>query len=155
MRVIDDSGENRGVLSLENALLLAEQAGLDLVEIVPNADPPVARVMNFGKFKYETQKKKSDARKKQKIITVKEIKIRPNIDTHDYEVKERAARRFLEEGNKVKVSMRFRGRENAHYDLGKEVLDRFAEDLSDISKIEFAPKMEGRQFIMVLASHIG
>ena len=136
---------------LDQFVPLAEEAGLDLVEVAPNADPPVCKILDFGKYKYEEQKKKNEARKKQKVIEVKEIKLRPGIDTHDYEVKMRAVHRFLEEGDKVKVTMRFRGREMAHQELGVKVLDRVKADLDAIAKVESAPKLEGRQMIMVVA----
>ena len=127
------------------------QVGLDLVEISPNADPPVCKLLDYGKYKYEAQKKASEARKKQRVIEVKEIKMRPNIDQHDYDVKMRSMNRFLGEGDKVKVTLRFRGREMAHQDLGRRVLDRVQQDLNDRVKVEQTPKMEGRQMIMVLA----
>ncbi len=130
---------------------LAEQHGLDLVEISPNANPPVCKVMDYGKFKYEQQKRESEARKKQKVIEVKEVKFRPNTDTHDYDVKMRNVLKFLEKGDKVKVTLRFRGREMAHQDLGRELLKRVAEDVGDLGKVENMPKMEGRQMIMVIA----
>jgi len=130
---------------------LADEAGLDLVEISPNASPPVCKIMDFGKFKYEQQKRESEARKKQKIIEIKEIKFRPNTDTHDYDVKMRSIRKFLDEGDKVKVTLRFRGREMAHLQLGRELLERVAADLEDEAKIENMPKMEGRQMIMMIA----
>lgn len=129
----------------------ADDAGLDLVEISPNAEPPVCKVMDYGKFKYEQQKKANEARKKQKVVDVKEVKLRPTIEKHDYDVKLRNARKFLEKGDKVKVSLRFRGREMAHQDLAREVVERFRDDLADLSKVELAPKMEGRQMLMVLA----
>ena len=129
---------------------MAEQAGLDLVEISPNAKPPVCKIMDFGKFKYEQQKRESEARKKQKVIEVKEVKFRPNTDTHDYEVKMRNVFKFLEAGDKVKVTLRFRGREMAHQNLGRELLERVAEDTKEIGKVENFPKMEGRQMIMVI-----
>ncbi|SMX42857.1 Translation initiation factor IF-3 [Actibacterium lipolyticum] len=129
---------------------LAEQAGLDLVEISPNAAPPVCKIMDFGKFKYEQQKRESEARKKQKIIEVKEVKFRPNTDTHDYDVKMRNVFKFLENGDKVKVTLRFRGREMAHQNLGRELLERVAEDIKDLGKVENMPKMEGRQMIMMI-----
>ncbi len=129
---------------------MAEKAGLDLVEISPNAAPPVCKIMDFGKFKYESQKRESEARKKQKIIEVKEIKFRPNTDTHDYEVKMRSVVKFLENGDKVKVTLRFRGREMAHQNLGRELLERVAEDVKEIGKVEHMPKMEGRQMIMMI-----
>ncbi|MBB6254919.1 translation initiation factor IF-3 [Nitrospirillum iridis] len=140
-----------GVVSLRDALIAAEEAGLDLVEVSPNAEPPVCKILDYGKFKYEAQKKAAEARKKQKIIEVKEIKLRPNIDDNDYDVKMRSARRFLEEGDKVKVTMRFRGREMAHQDLGMNVLVRVRELLDDMAKVEQMPKLEGKQMIMILA----
>mgnify|MGYP001427834760 FL=1 len=127
------------------------QVGLDLVEISPNADPPVCKLLDYGKYKYEAQKKASEARKKQRVIEVKEIKMRPNIDQHDYDVKMRSMNRFLGEGDKVKVTLRFRGREMAHQDLGRRVLDRVQQDLNDRVKVEQTPKMEGRQMTMVIA----
>ncbi len=151
IRVIDDQGEMKGVMSVAKALELADEAGLDLVEIAPGSVPPVCKILDYGKYKYEQQKKAAEARKKQKTIDVKEVKIRPGIEDHDYGVKLKNARRFLEGGDKVKVTMRFRGREMAHVDIGKNVLERFKEDLSDVSKVELEPKMEGRQTIMVLA----
>ncbi|EWY42611.1 translation initiation factor IF-3 [Skermanella stibiiresistens SB22] len=140
-----------GVVSIRDALIAAEEAGLDLVEVSPNADPPVCKILDYGKFKYEAQKRANEARKKQKIIEVKEIKMRPNIDDNDYDVKMRSARRFLEEGDKVKVTMRFRGREMAHQDLGMNVLVKVRDDLLEMAKVEQMPKLEGRQMIMVLA----
>ncbi|MBP2301598.1 translation initiation factor IF-3 [Azospirillum picis] len=138
-------------MSLRDALLAAEDAGLDLVEVAPQAEPPVCKILDYGRFKYEAQKKANEARKKQKIIEVKEIKLRPNIDDNDYEVKMRSARRFLEEGDKVKVTMRFRGREMAHQDLGMNVLVRVRDELDELAKVEQMPKLEGRQMVMVLA----
>jgi translation initiation factor IF-3 len=129
---------------------LADEAGLDLVEISPNASPPVAKIMDFGKFKYEQQKRESEARKKQKTIEVKEVKFRPNTDVHDYDVKMRNVFKFLENGDKVKVTMRFRGREMAHQNLGRELLERVADDTQEIGKVENMPKMEGRQMIMMI-----
>jgi translation initiation factor IF-3 len=129
---------------------LAQEAGLDLVEISPNATPPVCKIMDFGKFKYEQQKRESEARKKQKIIEVKEVKFRPNTDTHDYDVKMRSVTKFLENGDKVKVTLRFRGREMAHQNLGRELLERVAEDIKELGKIENMPKMEGRQMVMMI-----
>ena len=140
-----------GVVSLRDALLAAEDAGLDLVEIAPQAEPPVCKILDYGKYKFEAQKKANEARKKQKIIEVKEIKLRPNIDDNDYDVKMRAARRFLEDGDKVKVTMRFRGREMAHQDLGMNVLVRVRDELDELAKVEQMPKLEGRQMVMVLA----
>lgn len=142
----------KGVMATEDAIILAEDAGLDLVEVSPNADPPVCKILDYGKYKYEQQKKANEARKKQKIIDVKEVKIRPGIEDHDYQVKMRNARRFLEEGNKVKVTMRFRGREMAHQNIGMELLVRMKEELSDVGKVDLEPKLEGRQMIMVLSS---
>ena len=148
---MDAAGEMVGVGSIRDALIAAEEAGLDLVEVSPNADPPVCKILDYGKFKYEAQKRANEARKKQKIIEVKEIKMRPNIDDNDYDVKMRSARRFLEEGDKVKVTMRFRGREMAHQDLGMNVLIKVRDDLVEMAKVEQMPKLEGRQMIMVLA----
>ena len=130
---------------------LAEQVGLDLVEISPNAEPPVCKILDYGKFKYEVQKKKAEAKKKQKVIEIKEIKVRPNIDDNDYNIQMRSVRRFLEEGDKVKVTLRFRGRELAHQELGAKVLDRIRNEVADLAKVEQFPKMEGRQMIMVMA----
>ncbi|CAD0185794.1 Translation initiation factor IF-3 [Ruegeria sp. THAF57] len=129
---------------------LAADAGLDLVEISPNANPPVCKIMDFGKFKYEQQKRESEARKKQKVIEVKEVKFRPNTDTHDYDVKMKNVFKFLEKGDKVKVTLRFRGREMAHQNLGRELLERVAEDIKELGKVENMPKMEGRQMIMMI-----
>ena len=131
--------------------MLAEEAGLDLVEISPNATPPVCKIMDFGKYKYELQKREAEARKNQKIIEIKEVKFRPNTDTHDYEVKMRNVVRFLEGGDKVKVTLRFRGREMAHQNIGAELLNRVADDIAEIGKVENMPKMEGRQMIMMIA----
>ena len=151
VRLIDARGEMLGVLSLYQALAIADEAGLDLVEISPNAEPPVCKVLDFGKYKYELQKKENEARKKQKVIEIKEIKMRPGIDDHDYEVKKRAMVRFLEEGDKVKVTLRFRGREMVHQELGHQLLDRLKEDLGQLCKVEALPRMEGRQMTMVVA----
>jgi translation initiation factor IF-3 len=131
-------------------MILAEEAGLDLVEISPNATPPVCKIMDFGKFKYEQQKKESEARKKQKIIEVKEIKFRPNTDTHDYDVKMRSVLKFLQEGDKVKITLRFRGREMAHAELGRVLLERVAADVTDHGKVEAIPRLEGRQMVMMI-----
>ncbi|MEM7643204.1 MAG: translation initiation factor IF-3 [Pseudomonadota bacterium] len=150
IRLIGADGENVGVVSPARARQMAEDAGLDLVEISPNANPPVCKIMDFGKYKYETQKKEAEARKKQKTIEVKEVKFRPNTDTHDYDVKMRNVTRFLEAGDKVKVTLRFRGREMAHQNLGRELLERVAEDTKEIGKIENFPKMEGRQMVMMI-----
>jgi translation initiation factor IF-3 len=148
---VDAEGEMRGVMSVEEGIALAEEAGLDLVEVSPNAKPPVCKVLDYGKYKYEQQKKANEARKKQKTVDVKEVKIRPGTEKHDYEVKMRNARRFLEGGDKVKVTMRFRGREMAHQNIGMDLLIKMKEELAEISKVELHPKMEGRQMIMVLA----
>lgn len=139
------------MVTIQEALRVADEAGLDLVEISPNADPPVCKVLDFGKYKYEVQKKASEARKKQKVIEIKEIKLRPGIDTHDYDIKMRSANRFLEEGDKVKFTLRFRGRELAHQELGMKVLDRVRADLAALAKVEQWPRMEGRQMVMVVA----
>jgi translation initiation factor IF-3 len=151
VRVVDSRGEQLGVISITEAIRAAEEEGLDLVEVAPGADPPVCKILDFGKYKYEAQKKKNEARKKQKIIEIKEIKMRPSIDEHDYQVKIRNMRRFIDEGDKVKVTIRFRGRELAHQDLGLKVLDRVREELDEISKVELWPKVEGRQMVMVIA----
>ena len=150
IRLIGADGENVGVVTPERGVALAEDVGLDLVEISPNANPPVCKIMDFGKFKYEQQKRESEARKKQKTIEVKEVKFRPNTDTHDYDVKMRNVIRFLENGDKVKVTLRFRGREMAHQDLGRSLLERVADDIQELGKVENMPKMEGRQMIMMI-----
>jgi translation initiation factor IF-3 len=150
IRLIGADGENIGVISPDRALTLAEEAGLDLVEISPNATPPVAKIMDFGKYKYETQKKESEARKKQKVIEIKEIKFRPNTDTHDYEVKMRSVVKFLEGGDKVKITLRFRGREMAHAELGRKLLERVADDVTELGKIEAMARLEGRQMVMMI-----
>ena len=149
--VIDENGEKRGVLPIEEALALAEEAGLDLVEVAPNAEPPVCKILDYGKYKYQAQKRAAEARKKQKTIEVKEVKMRPTIDTHDYEVKMRNLRKFLSKGDKVKVTIRFRGRELAHTELGRELMERVLADAGDEVKVELMPKMEGRQMVMILA----
>lgn len=151
VRLIDHNGENVGVVSYENALERAEQVDLDLVELSPNANPPVCKILDFGKYKYEAQKKANVARKKQKTIEVKEIKMRPGIEMHDYDVKMRSIHRFITEGDKVKVTLRFRGREMVHQDRGMNVLQRVREDLGEIAKVEQFPKMEGRLLTMVVA----
>ncbi len=151
IRLIGADGENVGVVTPGRALAMAEEAGLDLVEISPNAVPPVCKIMDFGKFKYEQQKREAEARKKQKIIEIKEIKFRPGTDDHDYQVKMRAVLKFLEEGDKVKVTLRFRGREMAHQELGLELLNRVAGDVGDKGKVESMPKLEGRQMVMMVA----
>ncbi len=151
VRCIDPDGVQLGVLDTREAILKAEEFGLDLVEVQPNVDPPVCKILDYGKYKYEAQKRANEARKKQKIIEVKEIKLRPNIDEHDYQVKMRNIVKFLTGGDKVKVTLRFRGREMAHQELGANVLTRVREETEEIAKIEAMPKMEGRQMIMVLA----
>ncbi|MCC0077219.1 MAG: translation initiation factor IF-3 [Rhodobacter sp.] len=150
IRLIGAEGENVGVVTPSRALQMAEEAGLDLVEISPNATPPVCKIMDFGKFKYETQKREAEARKKQKTIEIKEIKFRPGTDTHDYDVKMRNVLKFLSEGDKVKITLRFRGREMAHQELGAELLKRVAEDVAEVGKIENMPKLEGRQMVMMI-----
>ena len=149
---MDADGEMAGVMSVSEGVKLAEAAGLDLVEVSPNAKPPVCKVLDFGKYKYEQQKKASEARKRQKTVDVKEVKIRPGIEEHDYQVKLRNARKFLEKGDKVKVTMRFRGREMAHQQIGMDVLKRMIEEVSDVGKVDLEPKLEGRQMIMVLSA---
>jgi translation initiation factor IF-3 len=151
VRLIDAEGNQVGVVSTREALAAADEAGLDLVEISPNAEPPVCKILDYGKYKYEMQKKAAEARKKQKIVDIKEVKLRPGIEDHDYQVKMRNARRFLEEGDKVKVTLRFRGREMAHQDIGLELLRRMKGELADISKAELEPRLEGRQMMMVLS----
>jgi translation initiation factor IF-3 len=151
VRCIDPEGEQLGVLDTHEAIRKAEDFGLDLVEVQPNADPPVCKILDYGKFKYEAQKRANEARKKQKIIEVKEIKLRPNIDEHDYQVKMRNVQKFLNAGDKVKVTLRFRGREMAHQELGANVLTRVREETDEFAKVEAMPKLEGRQMIMVLA----
>jgi translation initiation factor IF-3 len=140
-----------GVMSVSEGIVEAEKAGLDLVEVSPNADIPVCKILDFGKYKYEQQKKAAEARKKQKTVDIKEIKLRPNIEDHDYGVKLKAAKKFLGNEDKVKVTLRFRGREMAHKEMAAKLLDRMRDDLAELSKVEFAPKMEGRQMIMILA----
>jgi len=138
-------------VSINDALLAAEDAGLDLVEISPNSEPPVCKITDLGKLKYQSQKKAAEARKRQKVIEIKEIKMRPNIDDHDYETKMKAVRRFFDEGDKVKLTLRFRGREMAHLELGMQLLNRVKEEVGEIAKVEAEPKLEGRQMMMVLA----
>lgn len=150
IQLIDDEGNNRGEVDIEEALSIAGEAGLDLVEISPNAKPPICKILDLGKLKYQTQKKAAEARKKQKTVEVKEIKMRPNIDTHDYEVKMKAMNRFFDDGDKVKVTLRFRGREMAHQQLGMQLLQKVKEDTVEIAKVEAEPKLEGRQMMMVL-----
>ena len=151
VRLVKEDGTMVGVTPLREALAMAADAGLDLVEISPNASPPVCKILDFGKFKYEVQKKRNEARKKQKVIDVKEIKLRPGIDEHDYDVKMRSVTRFLEEGDKVKVTMRFRGREMVHQEIGVQVLERVRTQFDTAAKVEQFPRLEGRQMVMVLA----
>ncbi len=151
VRLIDEEGEMQGVMSARDALSRAYSVGLDLLEISPNADPPVCKILDFGKFKYEQQKKRNEAKKKQKIVEIKEVKVRPNIDENDYQVKMRAMKSFIDEGDKVKVTLRFRGREMAHQDIGVRVLERIRDELETQTKVEQMPRMENRQMIMVLA----
>ncbi len=149
--LIDQNGEKQGIMPIDAAMDAAQEAGMDLVEIVPNADPPVCKILDYGKFKFQEQKKKNEARKKQKVVEIKEIKLRPNIDTHDYDVKARAMQRFFEEGDKVKVTLRFRGRELAHPELGMKLLQQVKLEFDPIAKVEYEPRMEGKQMIMILA----
>ena len=149
VRLIDQDGEMQGVMTARDALLRAYAVGMDLLEISPNADPPVCKILDYGKYKYELQKKKNE--KKQRVIEIKEIKVRPNIDENDYQVKMRAMKKFIEEGDKVKVTLRFRGREMAHQDLGVKVLERIRGDMDERAKVEQMPRMENRQMIMVLS----
>ena len=151
VQLIDTTGDNKGAVDIQTALELAQAAGLDLVEIAPNSNPPVCKILDYGKYKYQAQKKAAEARKKQKVVEVKEIKLRPMIDDHDYEVKMRSMKRFFEEGDKVKITLRFRGRELAHQELGVQLLNRVKEDIGPIAKVESEPRFEGRQMIMVLA----
>jgi translation initiation factor IF-3 len=151
VRLIDAEGANVGVVPIRQAIMMAEEANLDLVEISPDAKPPVCKILDYGKFKFQEQKKAAEARKKQKVIEIKEIKMRPMIDDHDYDVKMRAIKRFFEEGDKVKITLRFRGREMAHQELGQQLLDRVKKDTVEIAKVESEPRFEGRQIVMVLA----
>jgi translation initiation factor IF-3 len=151
VQLIDAEGQNRGVVDIYDAQKVAEDAGLDLVEIVPNAHPPVCKVLDYGQFRFLEQKKSSEARKRQKIVEVKEIKLRPGIDEHDYDVKMKAVQRFFDEGDKVKITLRFRGREMAHQDIGFRLLDRVKTETVGIAKVESEPSLEGRQMVMVLA----
>ena len=151
VQLIDATGHNHGPTPIQAALEMAQTAGLDLVEIAPNSTPPVCKILDYGKYKFQAQKKAAEARKKQKIVEIKEIKLRPMIDDHDYDVKMRSIQRFFEEGDKVKVTLRFRGREMAHQELGYKLLDRVKDDTAKIAKIEQEPRFEGRQVVMVLA----
>lgn len=150
VRLIDETGENRGIVSIREALQIAADAGFDLIEISPQANPPVCKVLDFGKYKYEVQKRKNEAKKNQKVVNIKELKIRPAIDTHDYEVKIKQAKKFLSQGDKVKFTMRFKGREMSANDLGKEVLNKIIDDLDLVGKVDSAPKLEGRQMVMMI-----
>ena len=149
--LIDEHGEKQGIMPTSSALEAAQEAGLDLVEVSPTADPPVCKILDYGKFRFQEQKKKNEARKRQKVVEIKEIKVRPNIDDHDYEVKMRQMKGFIEEGDKVKVTLRFRGREMAHQDLGVKVLERIRTEMAEATKVESMPRLENRQMIMVLA----
>jgi translation initiation factor IF-3 len=151
VRLIGADGANVGVVPIRQAMIMAEEANLDLVEISPDAKPPVCKILDYGKFKFQEQKKAAEARKKQKVIEIKEIKMRPMIDDHDYDVKLKAIRRFFEDGDKVKITLRFRGREMAHQELGQQLLDRVKKDTVEIAKVESEPRFEGRQIVMVLA----
>ena len=149
--LIDHNGEKQGIMPTAAALDAAEEAGLDLVEVSPNSDPPVCKILDYGKYKFQEQKKKNEARKRQKVVEIKEIKLRPNIDTHDYDVKAKAMHRFFEEGDKVKVTLRFRGGEMRHPELGMKLLNQVRTDFEPVAKVEYEPRMEGRQMIMILA----
>ena len=151
VQLIDAEGTNRGAIPILEAQQIADDAGLDLVEIVPNAKPPVCKLLDYGKYRFVEQKKQAEARKRQKTVELKEIKLRPGIDDHDYDVKMRAVRRFFDEGDKVKVTLRFRGREMAHQDIGYRLLERVRTETAPLAKVEAEPSMEGRQMIMVLA----
>jgi translation initiation factor IF-3 len=151
VQLIDAEGENRGIVQIQDALAIAEEAGLDLVEIAPNSEPPVCKVLDYGKYKFSAQKKAAEARKNQKTVEVKEIKMRPNIDDHDYDVKMKAMRRFFDEGDKVKVTLRFRGREMAHQNLGLNLLWKVRDEVTTLAKVESEPSLEGRQMVMILS----
>jgi translation initiation factor IF-3 len=151
VQLIDATGHNHGPTPIQAALEMAQSAGLDLVEIAPNSNPPVVKILDYGKYKFQAQKKAAEARKKQKVVEIKEIKLRPMIDDHDYDVKMRSMKRFFEEGDKVKITLRFRGREMAHQELGYKLLNRVKEDTAPIAKIESEPRFEGRQMVMLLA----
>ena len=151
IQLIDEEGNNVGVVSFYDALDRAEEAGLDLVEIAPNSVPPVCKLLDYGRFKYQSQKKAAETRKNQKVVEIKEVKLRPGIDDHDYDVKMRQSRKFFEEGDKVKITLRFRGREMAHMELGMQLLNKVKEEVTSIAKVEAEPKLEGRQMMMVLS----
>ena len=149
--MIDEKGENVGIVSINQALEMADNAGLDLIEISPQATPPVCKILDYGKYKYEMQKRKAEAKKNQKVVEIKELKLRPMIETHDYEVKVKQAKKFLSEGNKVKFTMRYKGREMSANNMGKEILDRLVEDLEGLIKVDQAPKLEGKQMMMIVS----
>ena len=151
VRLINYNGENAGVVSLAETLKIAQEVGLDLIEISPQVTPPVCKVLDYGKYKYEMQKKKNEAKKNQKVVSIKELKLRPMIDTHDYEVKVKQAKKFLAQGDKVKFTMRYKGREMSANDLGKEILNKLLEDLDGLCKVDSAPKMEGKQMFMIVS----
>jgi translation initiation factor IF-3 len=151
VRLIDENGENVGVVPIKEALSMAREAGLDLIEISPNATPPVAKILDFGKYKYEMQKRKHEAKKNQKIVHIKELKLRPMIEEHDYQVKLKQSKKFLKEGDKVKFTMRYKGREMSANDMGKSVLNRLLEDLEGLCKVDSEPKTDGRQMMMVVS----
>ena len=151
VRLIDENGENQGIVAIKQALFLADEAGLDLIEISPQAVPPVCKIMDYGKYKYEQQKKKNEAKKNQKVVNIKELKLRPMIDVHDYEVKVKQAKKFLSQGDKVKFTIRFKGREMSANNMGQQVLDNLVEDLQSVCKVESEPKVEGRQMMMIVA----
>lgn len=151
LRLINHNGENLGVVSLNEALKIAQEVGLDLIEISPQVTPPVCKVLDYGKYKYELQKKKNEAKKNQKVVSIKELKLRPMIDTHDYEVKVKQAKKFLSQGDKVKFTMRYKGREMSANDMGKEILNKLLEDLEGLCKVDAAPKMEGKQMFMIVS----
>ncbi|MDO4161463.1 MAG: translation initiation factor IF-3 [Pseudomonadota bacterium] len=151
VRLIDANNENRGVVSIREALALAEEEGLDLIEISPQATPPVCKILDFGKYRYEQQKRKNEAKKNQKVVEIKELKLRPMIETHDYEVKVKQAKKFLEQGNKVKFTMRFKGRELSANDMGKKILSQLLDDLDGVCKVDSEMKLEGRQMTMIVA----
>lgn len=149
--MIDEKGENQGIVSISQALEMADSAELDLIEISPQATPPVCKILDYGKYKYEMQKRKAEAKKNQKVVETKELKLRPMIETHDYEVKLKQAKKFLADGNKVKFTMRYKGREMSANNLGKEILDRLVEDLEGLIKVDQAPKLEGKQMMMIVS----
>ncbi len=155
VRVINEQGEMLGVMTVPDAIRKAEEAGLDLVEVSPNAEPPVCKIIDFGKYKYEVQKKKNEAKKKQKVVTIKEIKLRPNIDPHDLGIKTKQMKGFIEDGDKVKITLRFRGREMAHIELGRALMDKVRDEFGEGARVELPARMEGRQMIMILAPQTG